>query len=113
MPVSGQKTSMWKIVCPKCHTPFRVVTESKEVIEDEEGEDIREDKKEKVEDALEQLVPTGPPMGPYGSYTPVGPVSGSLGEEVPTDTKLYEYRFKCKHCGYEWTETKEKEVVEK
>jgi Zn finger protein HypA/HybF involved in hydrogenase expression len=93
---------MWKIECPQCHHLFSVVTEENmELIEDEKGEDIKENPREKVEDALETLVP-------FSRRVP-----GSFGTEVNVDYLTYEYKFKCKHCGNEWTELKEKERVTK
>jgi hypothetical protein len=93
---------MWKIECPNCHHLFRVVTEeNKDLIQDEPGEDVKEDFKEKVEDALDTLVP-------FSTRVP-----GSFGRDVDVDYLTYEYKFKCKHCGYEWTELKEKEKAEK
>lgn len=49
---------MWKIECPNCHHLFSVVTEeNKDLIDDEKAEDIKENSHERVEDALENLVP--------------------------------------------------------
>ena len=81
---------------------FRVTTESKDLIDDEKAEDLKDNIAEKAELALEWLNPVG-----------VVPMSGSTGKEVKVDDLTYEYRFKCKHCGYEWTELKEKERVAK
>ncbi len=93
---------MWKIECPNCHHLFSVVTEeNKDLIDDEKAEDIKENSHERVEDALENLVP-------YSRRVP-----GSFGKEVDVDDLTYEYKFKCKHCGFEWTELKEKERVAK
>lgn len=93
---------MWKIECPNCHHLFRVVTEeNKDLIQDEPGEDIKENLREKVEGALDNLVPLS------------RRVPGSFGKDVNVDYLTYEYKFKCKHCGYEWTELKEKEKVDK
>jgi rubredoxin len=94
---------MWKIECPNCHHLFSVVTEENKVlIDDEKAEDIKNTPAERVEEFLEYLNPVG-----------VVPMSGSKGNEVKVDDLTYEYRFKCKHCGYEWTELKEKERVAK
>ncbi|MDH2901218.1 MAG: hypothetical protein PXY39_09625 [archaeon] len=93
-----------KVECPQCHRPFRVMLEDKEVVDDERAEDFKEDLKEKVEDALDALEPIH--VRPW--------VPGSHGRDVEVDEKTYEYTFKCKHCGNEWTEfkTKEKQVKE-
>ena len=86
-----------KIECPQCHSLFRVVTEDKKLIEDEKAEGFAESAGEKVEDALEGLIPMS------------RRVPGSLGEDVDVEDLTYEYRFKCKRCGHEWTELEEKE----
>ena len=93
---------MWKIECPQCHHMFSVVTEeNKKLVENEAAEDFKEDARERVEDALESLVP-------FNTNVP-----GSFGRDVNVDYLTYEYKFKCKHCGKEWTEYKEKERVHK
>jgi hypothetical protein len=93
---------MWKIECPQCHHLFSVVTEeNKQLIEDEHGQDIKENRKEKLEEALDILVP-------FSTRVP-----GSFGKETDADYLTYEYKFKCTHCGNEWTELKEKEKIPK
>ena len=99
---------MWKVVCPNCHHPFSVVLESSKEVFDQPAADIKENSREKIKDVLEQLIPSGPMRTPAYERVP-----GSLGDEVSVDEEIFEYNFKCKHCGYEWTETKEKEVVDK
>jgi len=91
-----------KIECPKCHSLFRVVTESKELIQDDKVDEIKVTAGERVKEVLEFLNPLG-----------VVPMAGSAGREVHADDLTYQYRFKCKHCGYEWTELKEKESASK
>lgn len=91
-----------KIECPQCHHLFGVVTEeNKKLIEDEKAEDIKDNLRERIEDDLELLNPMS------------RSVPGHRGQEVPVDDLTYEYRFKCTHCGHEWTELKEKERVSK
>lgn len=91
-----------KIECPNCHSLFRVRTESKKLIDDEQAEDIKVNARERIEEGLEFLDPFQ-----------IVPVSGSKGKDVNVDDLTYEYTFKCKHCGYVWTELKEKEKVDK
>lgn len=91
-----------KIECPNCHSLFRVKTESKQLIQDEQVEDFKEDKAEDAKDILEFLNPVG-----------IVPVRGAFGRDVAAEDLTYEYKFKCKHCGYEWTELKEKEEIGK
>jgi hypothetical protein len=91
-----------KIECPKCHHLFSVVTEeNKKLIEDEKVEDFKDTLRERVEDDLELLNPIS------------RRVPGSRGRDVDADDLTYEYRFKCTHCGNEWTELKEEERVSK
>jgi hypothetical protein len=93
-----------KIECPNCHALFRVVTEEKELIEDEKAEDVKEGIKGEAEEVLEVLNP----LGAFTRHVP-----GSFGKEEAVDDLTYEYRFKCKHCGHEWTELREREKVSK
>jgi len=94
---------MWKIECPNCHHLFSVVTEEKgQLIDDEKSEAVEATVPEKMEEALDFINPVGQV-----------PMSGSKGKVEEVDDLTYEYKFKCKHCGYEWTEMKEKESVEK
>ncbi len=89
---------MWKIECPNCHHLFSVVTEeSAQLIDDEKAEDIKESVPEKIEEGLDNLVP-------FSRRVP-----GSFGRETEVDDLTYEYKFKCKNCGHEWTELREKE----
>jgi uncharacterized Zn finger protein (UPF0148 family) len=101
---SGQLAGiiMWKVECPNCHHLFSVVTEeNKNLIDDEKAEDLKENAAERVKDVLEDLVPL------------TMKVPGSVGTMKNVDDLTYEYKFRCKHCGYEWTELKEKERLEK
>jgi DNA-directed RNA polymerase subunit M/transcription elongation factor TFIIS len=89
---------MWKVECPYCHHFFSVVTEEKnKLVQDEKVEDYKESKARRAEDLLESLIPMS------------RRVPGSLGSDVKADLLTYEYKFKCKHCGKEWTELREKE----
>ncbi len=93
---------MWKVECPKCHHLFSVVTEeNKKLIDDEKATDMKESARQKMEDRLATLVP-------FSRRVP-----GSFGKEVNVKDLTYEYKFKCKHCGNEWTEIKEEERVDK
>lgn len=87
-----------KLECPQCHSLFRVVTESKKLIEDEKVEDYRESKPREVEDALEGLNPIRRRGVPFSKYA----------KEVETDDLTYELTFKCTKCGHEWTQLEEK-----
>ncbi len=94
---------MWKVECPNCHHLFSVVTEEKDqLIDDEKSDDVKVTVPERIDEALEFINPLADV-----------PMSGSKGKVEKVDDLTYEYRFKCKHCGFEWTEMKEKERVEK
>ena len=87
-----------KIECPQCHSFFRVVTESKKLVEDEKVEEYQESKAREVEDALEALNPIRRKGVPFSKYA----------KDVETDDLTYELTFRCKKCGHEWTELEEK-----
>jgi len=69
-------------LCPNCHRPFSKEVEKKEIVKDSvhEGNQFT------------------------GTRTKF-PVPLDLGKEI-VDFKYY---YKCKHCGYEWTEIKQVE----
>ena len=93
---------MWKVRCPKCHHLFSVVLEeNKKLVQDEKVEDFKETRRKKAEDSLEGLIPMS------------RRVPGSLGRDVSADLLTYEYKFKCKNCGKEWTELREEERTSK
>jgi hypothetical protein len=46
--------------------------------------------------------------GYNGSFLLVGQT-----EPVIVDVEEFEYKYKCKHCGHEWTEEKDEEHEEK
>ena len=87
-----------KVECPQCHSHFRVVVESKKLIEDEKVEDYEEPKAREVEDALEAINPFRRKGVPFSKYA----------KDVEADDLTYELTFKCKKCNHEWTELEEK-----
>ena len=95
---------MFKIECPQCHHLFSVREEGEELIGDEEETGFKEDRKEKLEDALEFLNPLDRFKAPGNQYVP-----GEFGKDTPEEGLTYEYKFKCKHCGDEFSVLKEKE----
>ena len=74
-------------MCPKCHRIFTREVEQKEVID-------------------EQLI-SAPPDPPFvmGGGNLQDP-NLAPGPSVPTEEITIKYHFKCKHCGYEWTDVK-------
>jgi hypothetical protein len=73
-----------EIICPQCHRLFTKELEDKELV----GRDIVEEPGEPV--SLEGA--TRP-----GTWEPYF---------VRKEISRYRYRYKCKHCGHEWTEIK-------
>jgi hypothetical protein len=69
------------VLCPKCHRPFSNEFEKKEVINEDyhEGEQF---------------------TGTRSKAKTLFPV------DRPKEIVIFKYYYKCKHCGFEWTETK-------
>ena len=87
------------ITCPKCHRPFTKELEGEKLLAENEGEEKR----------IDAMVGNRPMLG-------MSRITGATETtSVHTIDLTYEDRFKCKHCGHEWTElkTKEGEVKEK
>jgi hypothetical protein len=82
---------------------LHVVLEEKQLASEEKSEDFMEDRKEKAQSFVEFIVPIG--TRPY--------YPGSMGRDVNVDEKTFEYTFKCKHCGNEWTEFQTEEQIMK
>jgi rubredoxin len=78
------------VVCPKCHRIFSREVEEKKIVDEEVIE-----------------APESPPFvmgGPLMNAPEIAPKP-----TVPKDVATYEYRYRCKHCGYEWSDLKEEE----
>ncbi|HXQ93227.1 MAG TPA: hypothetical protein VN739_09510 [Nitrososphaerales archaeon] len=77
--------------CPNCGKRFEIRLVSKELIE--------------TESIKEERPITGGYFGGYpGSYVQVGET-----EPVYVDVEKFKYSYKCKHCGHQWVEIREKE----
>jgi rubredoxin len=74
----------FEIICPQCHRLFTKELEDKEFV----GHDFVEE--------------PGEPVGLKGATRPGTWEPYFVRKEI----SRYRYRYKCKHCGHEWTEIK-------
>jgi hypothetical protein len=74
----------FEIICPQCHRLFTKELEDKEFV----GHDFVEG--------------PGEPVGLSGATRPGTWEPYFVRKEI----SRYRYRYKCKHCGHEWTEIK-------
>jgi hypothetical protein len=81
--------------CPSCGKRFEIRLIGKKLVKSE---------------TIKENVPVSHDyFGGYdGSFLLVGET-----EPVIVDVEEFEYKYKCKHCGHEWTEEKEEEHEEK
>ncbi|MFI5420870.1 MAG: hypothetical protein ACHQ1H_07870 [Nitrososphaerales archaeon] len=81
--------------CPNCGKRFEVRLVDKKLVKSE---------------SIQENVPINSDyFGSYnGSYLEVGET-----EPVVVDVEEFEYKYKCKHCGHEWTEEKDEEHEQK
>ena len=83
-PQSTLETMGLEVVCPVCHRFFSREVEGAEFVSRELAD-----------------VPVEPGLGPRsGSWTPTF---------ARREYVRYRYRYKCKHCGHEWSEIKTEE----
>ena len=77
--------------CPNCGRRFEIRLVSKELVDSE---------------TIKESVPISEDyFGGYpGSYVELGET-----EPVYVDIENFQYSYKCKHCGHQWAEIKEKE----
>ena len=81
--------------CPQCGRRFHIILVDK-----------------KLAQVLDKETVHSPPrmvkMAPLAPVWPVGE-----GEPVTIDTEQFQWTYKCKHCGHEWSEARTEEHVEK
>ena len=77
--------------CPNCGRRFEIRLVGKELIDSETIKETR---------PIEADYFSGSP----GSYLELGET-----EPVYVDVEKFQYSYKCKHCGHQWVEIKEKE----
>jgi len=85
--------------CPSCGRRFEIRLVKKEQVASE----VLDEKLERPENPI---IARG--MTPI---IPTGPAPTILGNDVPSivDIEDFQYTYKCKHCGHEWSEVHEKE----
>jgi hypothetical protein len=87
----------FNITCPHCHKLFSVEKKQREIIS-------------------ETLIPRGrngqnkePIVGNYTGAAVIGDtiVRPSMLPQLSENVVVYKVHLRCKHCGHQWTETKE------
>ncbi len=86
--------------CPACGRRFHIKLVSKKLV------DLR---RESVE--VKRAVPLIGPRSP-GYFASSMPIIVQQGEPVTIDVEEFQYSFKCKHCGHEWSEKSVEEQKE-
>jgi len=84
--------------CPACGKRFQIKLVSKKLIDDET---IKENLTRAETEMNSSLIPG---TGIYGA-----PTSLEEGQPVIVDVEEFQYTYKCKHCGHEWSEKHEEE----
>jgi predicted RNA-binding Zn-ribbon protein involved in translation (DUF1610 family) len=85
--------------CPSCGRRFEIRLESKKL--------LNEDRVTTMVSPTEANVRTGLIAGPAtGTSAPL-----MVGTDVPItiDIESFQYTYKCKHCGHEWSEVRQEE----
>ncbi|MDA4122636.1 MAG: hypothetical protein OK456_05580 [Thaumarchaeota archaeon] len=90
--------------CPSCGRRFEVRLESKKLLKDQTVTTMLNASEAAVKDAL--IAGPAPPAAPV-------PTLMGQGEPVIVDVETFQYTYKCKHCGHEWSEVREEEHAEK
>ena len=81
--------------CPACGRRFHIKLVSKRLVDEKrETEEIKQ-------------VTMSPNIGVY-SRTPIAPIIVEQSVPITIDVEDFQYSYKCKHCGHEWSETQTK-----
>ena len=80
--------------CPNCGRRFHIRLVSKELVGD----------RKETEELRQMLSPSVLPGSRYGPQTSAIIVESEI--PVTVDIKEFNYAYKCKHCGHEWSETR-------
>lgn len=86
-----------EIECPNCHKFFTIEKEGSEIVDDEKAEGLHSTLKDDLKD-VEDFAKHPLNMHPMPEET-----------EDEVEDVTTEYKYKCKHCGHEWSEFKTKE----
>ena len=81
--------------CPGCGRRFEIRVENKTLVR---------------ADHTVSTLPAGESQGSFAAYRPL--LVGQ-NEPIVTDTEEFQYTYKCRHCGHEWSEKREEERVER
>jgi predicted RNA-binding Zn-ribbon protein involved in translation (DUF1610 family) len=82
--------------CPACGKHFEVRLVSKKLTSEKE-----------VQETTKEVTPR--PAGMFGLYSTPGYVTVEENIPITVDVKEFQYTYRCKHCGHQWTEIKDKE----
>jgi len=83
--------------CPQCGRRFHIILVNKKLA--------------KVVDKETVLRPARPVNLIPDPYRPI--IAVAEGEPVTIDTEEFQYAYRCKHCGHEWSEEHTEKHVEK
>ncbi len=90
--------------CPSCGRRFEIRLESKKLLKDQTVTTRLNASEAAVKDSL--IAGPAPPAAPI-------PTLMGAGEPIIVDIETFQYTYKCKHCGHEWSEVREEERTEK
>ena len=84
--------------CPSCGKRFHIKLVSKKLVGD----------RKEVEE-VKQAMMSPMPMGYSRGSMPTTPVIVEENIPITIEIEDFQYSYKCKHCGHEWTESHTKE----
>lgn len=80
--------------CPSCGRRFHIKLVSKKLVDD----------RKEVEE-IKQAMMNPVPMGYARSSMPMTPLIVEENIPITIEIEDFQYSYKCKHCGHEWTES--------
>jgi DNA-directed RNA polymerase subunit RPC12/RpoP len=80
-------------ICPTCGRRFHIKLISKKLVDDRK--DVEE---------IKQAMISPMPMGYTRGSMPTSPIIVEENIPVTIEIEDFQYSYKCKHCGHEWTE---------
>jgi DNA-directed RNA polymerase subunit RPC12/RpoP len=80
--------------CPQCGRKFHIKLESKKLVTSHT-------------ESIPRREPRAVVVRDTSSYTPpaLTPINVQEGRPIIIDVEEFQYAYKCKHCGHEWSET--------
>ena len=82
-------------ICPSCGRRFHIRLVGEKLVDER-----------KDSEKVKQAFASGASMG-YGA--PMVPIVVEQDVPITIDVQDFQYTYKCKHCGHQWTEMHEKE----